>query len=120
MSIGIIIAVFFGLVLLLGWGLSAPGYKGPETDHFNGSKFVNRDGYEEKGFTDMIKWMTSRKPGEWTGLSEEDIEYGRLLRRDLLPFAVATLPEDTSSSVYPTKFSPSCVIGMSRSNVRMT
>tara|TARA_Y100001935_G_scaffold239088_1_gene226291 strand:+ start:22109 stop:23152 length:1044 start_codon:yes stop_codon:yes gene_type:complete len=76
MSIGIIIAVFFGLVLLLGWGLSAPGYKGPETDHFNGSKFVNRDGYEEKGFTDMIKWMTSRKPGEWTGLSEEDIEYG--------------------------------------------
>ncbi len=70
--LGAFALLFFGI----GWWTSAPGYSGPKTDHFNGSKFLNGEGYEEKGFSDLFKWMTSREPGEWTELGEDEVEYG--------------------------------------------
>ena len=76
MTIAIVIGVIAGIFLLLGVYTSAPGYKGPQSAHFDGSKFINNDGYEEKGFRDLIKWATNRKQGEWVELSEEMIGYG--------------------------------------------
>lgn len=76
MTLFIILGVVILLFLGLGFWTSAPGYKGETSDRFNGSKFLNGEGYEEKGFTQLIKWMTSRKPGEWTELVEGDITYG--------------------------------------------
>ena len=71
-ALGVIIVLAMGL----GYGLSAPGYTGDKTDHFDGSKFLNGEGYEEKGFGDLIKWMFTRKPGEWIEKTESDVEYG--------------------------------------------
>lgn len=72
-TLGVFVLLFLGI----GWWLSAPGYSGPESSHFNGSKFINGEGYEEKGFSDLFKWVTNRKPGDWTELGEEDVEYGQ-------------------------------------------
>ncbi len=76
MTVLIILGVFILIVLGIGSWTSAPGYKGKTTDHFDGSKFINGEGYEEKGFADLLKWVTNRKTGEWTELSEDDITYG--------------------------------------------
>lgn len=70
--VGFLVIVFIGV----GWWMSAPSYKGPISDHFDGKKFINRGGYEEKGLFDVIKWITSRKPGAWIKLLESEMEYG--------------------------------------------
>jgi L-ascorbate metabolism protein UlaG (beta-lactamase superfamily) len=54
--------------------LSAPTYKGPVSDHFNGKKFTNPTGLKAKGFPDLIKWMRERKPGKW--VERKDIKPG--------------------------------------------
>lgn len=77
MAVLIILGVFILIVLGLGSWTSAPGYKGETTNHFNGSTFINGDGYQEKTTSDLLKWMTTRKPGEWKELNEEDITFGK-------------------------------------------
>ncbi|MGE0931461.1 MBL fold metallo-hydrolase [Peijinzhouia sedimentorum] len=53
-------------VLFLGWLYTAPAYKGPVTDHFDGNKFIHPwEAPASKGFLDVLKWMTSRDQGEW-------------------------------------------------------
>ena len=76
MTVAVVIGVIAGIFLILGWYTSAPGYKGPLSDHFDGKKFINNDGYNEQGFGDLMKWMMNRNPGEWVELSEEMIGYG--------------------------------------------
>ncbi|RNC84008.1 MAG: twin-arginine translocation pathway signal [Balneola sp.] len=70
--LGAFLLLFFGI----GWWTSAPGYSGPKTDHFNGSKFLNGEGYEAQKFGDIIKWATTRTPGEWTEIGEDEAGYG--------------------------------------------
>jgi len=78
----IFMIVFIALVAIIivaigvGYSVSAPGYSGETTTNFDGSKFINGQGYESKGFLDLIKWLAIRKPGEWTEKSEADIVYG--------------------------------------------
>ena len=60
-----ILIVFICFVIFMGIYLSAPRYNGPVSDHFDGKTFKNPGGIEAKGFFDVIKWMTSRKRGEW-------------------------------------------------------
>lgn len=48
-----------------GWLLSAPRYKGPRSDHFDGKRFHNLEPTEHAGAADMIKWMSSRDEGPW-------------------------------------------------------
>ncbi len=76
MVIAIVLGVFILFVVGVGLWTSAPGYKGEQSDHFTGTKFINGPGYEEQGFTQLLKWVTNRKPGEWAELTEEDITYG--------------------------------------------
>lgn len=57
--------VVFLIVLFIGFFISAPAYKGPVSDHFNGKVFQNYDQVEARGFLDVIKWMFSRDKAEW-------------------------------------------------------
>lgn len=66
-----VVAAFF-----IAYSVSAPGYKGPKTDNFDGSKFINRPGYQEQGFGELIKWGFNRNLGPWPELTENDVEYG--------------------------------------------
>ena len=72
-----IVGLLVVVVLGIGWWMSGPAYKGPVTDHFDGKKFINREGYEDKGFFDMLKWATNRTPGAWDELTENDVEFGK-------------------------------------------
>lgn len=73
-TIGIGIIIIF--VISVGYAVSAPGYSGTTSDHFDGKKFINRVGYDDKGFDQLLKWMFTRKPGEWSEKTEADITYG--------------------------------------------
>lgn len=76
MSIFIVLGLIVFIIIGVGLWTSSPGYQGQKSDHFDGKKFLNGLGYEEQGFTQLLKWITSRKPGEWTELSEEDVKFG--------------------------------------------
>lgn len=78
LTIGIagILATIVLLIFIVGSWTSAPGHKGPVTNHFDGKKFINNDGYEEKKTRELLKWMFTRKPGPWEERTEADIEYG--------------------------------------------
>ncbi|XWN36589.1 MAG: MBL fold metallo-hydrolase [Balneola sp.] len=76
MIIFIILGVVATLIIGIGYYLSAPGYSGPESDHFNGTKFLNGEGYEEKSSADLRKWLFTREPGEWTEKTEADVTFG--------------------------------------------
>jgi L-ascorbate metabolism protein UlaG (beta-lactamase superfamily) len=57
-----------GIILafqLMGHFLSAPKYKGPVSDHFDGKKFINPGGVQARGLGDLLKWMTNRERGKW-------------------------------------------------------
>lgn len=70
----ILIAVFILGSMLLGWIFSAPVYKGPVSDHFDGKKFINPGGVKPAGFSDLIKWARHRERGEWKLVTDE--KYG--------------------------------------------
>lgn len=62
--------IFFALIL--GRSFSAPGYKGPRNDHFNGTQFSNYDGIKAKGLLEVVKWVSSRDPGNWKLIGEAE------------------------------------------------
>ena len=63
------------LVLIVGCcSFSGPSYKGAETEYFNGTRFVNQEGEQSRGFWDMMKWSLSRESGTW--LDWIDAPYG--------------------------------------------
>ena len=51
--------------MILGWFFSAPRYRGPKSDHFDGKRFRNLTATEHAGFTDMVRWMATRDEGPW-------------------------------------------------------
>jgi L-ascorbate metabolism protein UlaG (beta-lactamase superfamily) len=59
--LGLLIFIVVAVVVLLtiGYLISAPGYKGPVTDHFDGKQFHNYNGAKAKGLGEAIKWMLS-------------------------------------------------------------
>jgi L-ascorbate metabolism protein UlaG (beta-lactamase superfamily) len=60
----IILAPFVSIAI--GMFLSAPKYKGPVSDHFDGSKFHNPGSVAVKGGMEVFKWMINRKKKPWT------------------------------------------------------
>lgn len=44
---------------------SAPGYKGPRSDHFDGTRFYNQGNSAQQGFFSFLKWITTRDAPEW-------------------------------------------------------
>jgi L-ascorbate metabolism protein UlaG (beta-lactamase superfamily) len=53
------------LLLTVGFFISAPRYKGPVSNHFNGKVFTNFGGTRAKGGKELLKWMLSRKQKKW-------------------------------------------------------
>lgn len=45
---------------------SAPRYRGPKSDHFDGKRFLNLRPTRHAGFTDLVKWLAHREPGPWS------------------------------------------------------
>ncbi len=62
------------LIILIGFYLSAPGYKGEPSDHFDGKRFVNPLNVQPKGLADVFKWAVTRKPTRWENLPDD--QYG--------------------------------------------
>ncbi len=61
----LILLTSFAGAMLVGYVLSAPGYNGPVSDHFDGKRFMNPGGVKAKGFKDLWKWMRTRERGKW-------------------------------------------------------
>ena len=51
--------------VLLGWFFSAPRYRGPKSDHFDGKRFLNLHPTVHAGPKEMVKWLTNRDEGPW-------------------------------------------------------
>ena len=59
-------AVGLALICLLAdRAFSAPRYRGPLTDHFDGRKFHNLEPPERRGFLDFLHWQLTAKRGHW-------------------------------------------------------
>ena len=54
--------ILFGSV---GYFISAPVYKGPKAENFDGQTFQNSGGVKAKGTLDVLKWMVNRERGSW-------------------------------------------------------
>jgi len=74
-----ILLALLGLVILplmvmviIGAVLSGPRYRGPVTDHFDGSKFLNPGKVKAEGGLAVLKWMFTRKPGPWAETKTEN------------------------------------------------
>ncbi|MGA0557838.1 MBL fold metallo-hydrolase [Larkinella sp. VNQ87] len=55
----IFIVVAAVVILTIGYLISAPGYQGPVTDHFDGKQFHNYNGAQAKGLLEALQWMLS-------------------------------------------------------------
>lgn len=58
-------SIIVGVILMTGVLISAPGYKGPASDHFDGNRFLNYGNVEARGFFSVLKWMLTRKRQKW-------------------------------------------------------
>lgn len=61
--------IFFLIAQGIGYWLSAPKYTGPVSDHFNGKQFINPGNAKAKGLPEVLRWMRTRKQGEWKYVS---------------------------------------------------
>jgi L-ascorbate metabolism protein UlaG (beta-lactamase superfamily) len=67
-KIAVIIVCMLACTVIVGcFAFSARGYRGPNSDHFDGKRFFNQspDPTTQHGFFDFLKWVTNRNPGEW-------------------------------------------------------
>lgn len=58
-------------MMVVGILISAPRYRGPVSDHFDGSKFINPGGVKAKGSREVLKWMMNRKQGPWREITDD-------------------------------------------------
>lgn len=68
-------AILLTGLLVVDFQISAPGHDGPETDHFDGKKFLNPDKVRGRGLIDMIKWALTGDRGEWKILRGKDAAF---------------------------------------------
>lgn len=60
-----LVVVSWASAMLVAYFISAPRYKGPVSNHFDGKRFINPGNVKAKGLPDLLKWMTHRKQGKW-------------------------------------------------------
>lgn len=77
-----VLSVVLALVALtsaVGCALSAPTWKGPRTEHFDGTRFVTpgapskMGGFDGPGIAALLKWQTSRQVGPWKDYRAEPL-----------------------------------------------
>jgi L-ascorbate metabolism protein UlaG (beta-lactamase superfamily) len=64
-SIAAVAGAVVGGGVLVGWFLSAPRYRGPKSDHFDGKRFHNLDPTTHAGPVEVVKWLSNRDEGPW-------------------------------------------------------
>lgn len=57
----VVIALILGAVSCA----TPPVYQGPVSDHFDGEHFLNQGPIQHHTFSDFLRWMWNREPGEW-------------------------------------------------------
>lgn len=63
--LAVLLAVVAVVAVTVGYVISAPRYRGPVSDHFNGNEFSNPDGAKAKGFREVIGWLLTRHRTPW-------------------------------------------------------
>ena len=65
-TLSLILCATFVFGALLGCcTFSVSGYKGPQSEHFDGKRFYNQGNHTEQGFFTFLKWITTRDAPEW-------------------------------------------------------
>jgi L-ascorbate metabolism protein UlaG (beta-lactamase superfamily) len=64
-ALGILVVLAALVVVGVGYALSAPGWRGPVTDHFDGRRFHNRPAVPHGGFASFIRWQRTRHRPRW-------------------------------------------------------
>jgi L-ascorbate metabolism protein UlaG (beta-lactamase superfamily) len=70
----VIVGLFVAGILSVGALLSAPKYRGPVSDHFDGKQFINPGGVKASGFPEVVRWMMKREQGYWR--QKADAKFG--------------------------------------------
>jgi L-ascorbate metabolism protein UlaG (beta-lactamase superfamily) len=60
----VLLVVFVLVAVLIGYLISAPHYKGPVTDHFNGKTFFTPGAEQPRGLSDVIRWQLNHDISE--------------------------------------------------------
>jgi L-ascorbate metabolism protein UlaG (beta-lactamase superfamily) len=76
MALFIVLGAVAIIIAGIGFAVSAPGYSGATSKHFDGTKFFNGEGYVEKSSGELMKWLFTRKPGKWTEKTTADVSFG--------------------------------------------
>jgi L-ascorbate metabolism protein UlaG (beta-lactamase superfamily) len=61
----LVLIILLATPFVFGAIFTAPSYKGPKTDHFDGKKFLNPSGKSAQGLKGVFKYMRTQKPGKW-------------------------------------------------------
>ena len=69
----ILIAALVLLVMIVGYVLSAKGYKGVQSEHFDGKRFINPTGIPANGLPQVFKYITTRSPEPWIRNYETEV-----------------------------------------------
>ena len=64
-AIGVLVALFGGLVVVLGYAFSGPSYHGPVSDHFDGERFQNLRTVPHSGLWAFLRWRRTRQSPIW-------------------------------------------------------
>lgn len=65
------VAATIVLIVLLGWMVSTPPYRGPISDHFDGRRFRNQLATTHNDFRDAARWAATRQRGRWSAWRDE-------------------------------------------------
>jgi len=74
-ALAAVLATFLLLYFIGCFVVSAPPYRGPASDHFDGTEFHNVPPIEGRHFGRFLKWMWTREPGPW--LEWVEAPYGK-------------------------------------------
>lgn len=74
----IVIVAIVLLTIVIGYLLSAKGYTGEKSDHFDGKKFYNLSGIPANGLPQVFKYITTRNPESWERNYETYVREGPL------------------------------------------
>ena len=87
------IVLFLIASLIIGRIISAPGYTGPKSNHFNGTTFENMNNVEAKGFGDVLKWMMRRDKEPWQ--EKPDLPYANAPVENSAPLRITFVNHST-------------------------
>ncbi len=86
---GLLIAICVMITFFIGINLSVPGYRGDNTEHFDGKRFRNLESAKPLSFFDVLGWRLKRVDPKWPTWVENKT----------YPLPAKTINDDTAFSV---------------------